>query len=109
METISLSPRSNEKRNAVGIAPKRGISRQDTLFCCDNCFSSIRKENCNTFFFCDDCKLKICTDCFTKSNKCINCDNTLMTFKQKEKITIPDDMHHFIPIKVIKKQFWCCC
>jgi hypothetical protein len=89
------------------IKPK--LNRKDnTLFLCADCYCSIQKDECNNFYYCNKCNLRLCNNCFIKSNICINGCKKLYTFVKNDDIRVPENLESFHPVISQKYNNWCC-
>lgn len=92
----------------AGIIGTKKNFKETTLFLCSDCLCSVQKNNCNSFYYCNKCNLRVCYDCYKKSNMCINGCKNLYTFVKNEEIRVPENLDSFHPV-VLQKYNKCCC
>tara|TARA_B100000900_G_C20075229_1_gene511748 strand:+ start:140 stop:439 length:300 start_codon:yes stop_codon:yes gene_type:complete len=92
----------------AGIIGTKKNFKENTLFLCSDCLSSIQKDACNNFYYCNKCNLRLCYDCYQKSNMCINGCKKLYTFVKNEEVRVPENLESFHPVILQKYNKWCC-
>lgn len=95
------------KRRAGIMTPKIS-EKQNTLFMCGDCYCSIKKTDCTSFFYCEKCKVRLCIICYNKSKICINGCKKLTIFVKKDEIRTPENLESFNPVIPEKNNYWCC-
>jgi len=99
--------RTSTRRSAVKPIEKGNVeTNKRGLYLCDDCFKSIYHHDCYQMFCCKKCNVKICKECFIKSDKCVNCENRMSIFLKKDEIRTPTNINHFVEIKKTKR--WSC-
>ena len=91
-----------------GIIIPKSNRRETTLFLCADCYCSVQKNNCYSFYYCKKCDVRLCYDCYNKSHICINGCKKLTIFVKNEEIRIPENLDSFHPI-IPQKYNKCCC
>ncbi len=92
--------RTSSRRSAIKPIEKKIVkSNTKSLYYCDDCFKSLYHHDCDQLFCCKKCDIKICKDCFIKSDKCVNCFQRMSIFLKKDQIRNPTNIDHFIEVK----------
>ena len=73
---------------------------------CDDCFKTVYHHDCDQMFCCKKCNVRICKDCFIRSDKCVNCFQRMSIFLKKDEVRTPTNLEHFVEVK--KTKGWSC-
>ena len=99
--------RTTTRRSAVKPVDKKFVeTNKKGVYYCDDCFKTVYHHDCDQMFCCKKCNVRICKDCFIRSDKCVNCFQRMSIFLKKDEVRTPTNLEHFVEVK--KPKGWSC-